>query len=100
MYDVVTEPSSAGEALSHHTTACALGEQTSCVTAAALTVQADDTGPDERQAAVKQLETLCEQDTDLGCFESRSASRTRPRGSAFAAVLYRAVCDHDAPRGC
>ena len=104
--DMYNDPSLTGdasEALTHHKTACDLGEKSSCVAAATLTIRADATNNDERNAAVQQLEALCEEKTELGCFDLAKLHEEGrvPGGSAAqAAVLYRAVCDHDAPTGC
>ena len=103
MYNDPSKASDAGAALSHHRTACELGEQTACVRAATLSLQAATTSSDDKMAALKRLEALCEEDTDLGCFELAALHQEGrvPGGSAAqAAVLYRVVCDHDAPRGC
>lgn len=103
MYSDPNTSRDAGEALTHHRTACGLGEKNACVAAATIAIGAETTNVTDRAAAVSQLESLCEEDTDLGCFELASlheAGKIPGGSSAQAAVLYRAVCDHDAPRGC
>jgi TPR repeat protein len=103
MYNDPNAPSDGHEALGHHNTACELGQKSACVAAATLTVRASTSSTDDKQAAARRLESLCEEDIELGCFELASLHQEGniPGGSAAqAALLYRAVCDHEPPRGC